>query len=326
MKIGVFTILFNDLSLDDTLEHVSKLGVEAVEIGTGGYSRSSHLNAEELLGSSLKLEEFKDKLKKRNMLLSALGAHGNPIHPNKSIANAHHEDFERTVLVAEKLGVDTVLVLSGCPGGSPEDATPNWATCPWPEDFSKILDYQWNEVLIPYWKKAAAFAKEHGVNKIAVEPHPGFCVYNTETLLRLRSAVGNELGINFDPSHLFWQGMDPVQTILELGDAIFHIHAKDTALNEKNIAVNGVLDARSYGKVKERSWIFRTVGYGHSAEVWKNMISALAAVGYDYVLSIEHEDCLMTREEGFGRAVSFLKEIVIRDKVGKMWWETRTEG
>jgi sugar phosphate isomerase/epimerase len=326
MKIGVFSILFNDLSLDDTLDYFSGIGVEAVEIGTGGYSKSNHCDVAELLGSKQKVEEYKCKFKKRNMFISALSTHGNPVHPDKEYAAQHHKEFENTVLIAEKLGIDTVLLASGCPGGCPNDQTPNWVSCAWPEDFLRILDYQWNEVLIPYWKKATAFAREHGVTKLAIEPHPGFNVYNTETLLRLRNAVGKEIGVNFDPSHFFWQGIDPVQAIMTFGDSIFHVHAKDTYLNNRNIQINGVLDAKPYSAFIERSWIFRTVGYGHPEEIWRNMISALAAIGYDYVLSIEHEDCLMTREEGLAKAMDFLKKVVIRDAVIKKWWEMRAEG
>lgn len=326
MKIGVFTILFNDWKLDDVLDYLSKIGVEAAEIGVGGYSKSTHLEPKDILESKTMLEEFKDKFKRRNMFISALGCHGNPVHPKKEIAAKHHKEFEETVLAAEKLGIDTILVLSGCPGGSPGDETPNWAVCPWPNDYQDILKYQWEEVLIPYWKKAATFAKEHGVTKIAVEPHPGFCVYNTGTLIRLRKEVGDEIGINFDPSHFFWQGIDPVQAILELRDSIYHIHAKDSVLNMRNVQINGVLDPKGFDKFNERSWIFRTVGYGHSYDVWKGIISALASVGYDYVLSVEHEDCLMASEEGLEKAVSFLKDVMIRRRPAKMWWETRIEG
>lgn len=326
MKIGAFTILFNDISLEDTLDKLSGLGIEAVEIGTGAYSRSNHCDVEGLLNSTEKLKEYEDKFRKRQMFISALSTHGNPVHPNKDSAARHHKDFENTVLLAEKLGIDTVLVLSGCPGGSPADQTPNWVTCAWPEDFRRILDYQWNEVLIPYWKKASEFARNHGVMKLGIEPHPGFCVYNTETLQCLRRAVGKEIGINFDPSHFFWQGIDPVQVILELGDCIFHVHAKDLYINNKNVQMNGVLDAKPYSAFTERSWLFRTVGYGHSEEVWKGIVSALAAVGYDYVLSIEHEDCLMTREEGLVKAAEMLGRIIIKKKAEKMWWEMRAEG
>jgi sugar phosphate isomerase/epimerase len=320
MKIGVFTILFNDKPLDEVLEYLSGLGVQAAEIGTGGFSRSSHGNLDELLGPGPALQKFKDSFARHDMAISALSCHGNPVSPDREAAKRDHEDFERTVLLAEELGLDTVLVLSGCPGGSPEDKTPNWATCPWPPVFLKILEYQWNDVLIPYWKKCSEYALQHGVTKIGVEPHPGFCVYNTETLLKLRAAVGPSIGINLDPSHLFWQGIDPAKAIAVLGDAIFHVHAKDTWLNTRNIEINGVLDTKHYGRAAERSHLFRTVGYGHDAGVWKGIVSALAAAGYDGTLSVEHEDSLMAKEEGLEKAVSFLQGLVIRGKAGAMWW------
>lgn len=326
MKLGVFTILFNDWSLDGTLEYIKKQGLEAVEIGTGGYSKSSHLDAAVILENPSELEKFKDKFKKNDIMISALSAHGNPVHPNQEIARRHHKEFIDTVMAAEKLGVDTVLTMSGCPGGSPKDQTPNWSVAAWPEDFKNILEYQWNDVLIPYWNKMACFANEHGVTRIGIEPHPGFCVYNSETMLKLRNAVGKTMGVNLDPSHLFWQGMDPCAVIEELKDCIFHFHAKDSAIAAKNAALNGVLDAKGYADMGRRSWNFRTVGYGHSEEVWKNIISALAGAGYDYVISIEHEDSMMDREEGFCKAAEFLKRVIIKKHPEKMWWEMRAEG
>ena len=172
------------------------------------------------------------------------------------------QDYQNAVLLAEKLGVKRIVGFSGCPGGSPQDRTPNWVTCAWPDDYQKILDYQWEQVLIPYWREAASFAAAHGVEKIALEMHPGFCVYNPETLLRLRTAVGPLIGANFDPSHLFWQGVDPVAAIRYLGDAIYFFHAKDTRLDALNGGVNGVLDTKRFTRERERSWLFRTVGYG----------------------------------------------------------------
>lgn len=324
MKLGAFSILFNDWSLDKTLAYFAKKGLSAIEIGTGAYSKSSHLEPKDIIENEGKVKELKKKLDDNGLFISALGAHGNPVHPDRNIADLHHRQFEETVLAAEKLGVDTVLALSGCPGGSLQDTTPNWAITAWPDDFQKILKYQWEEVLIPYWQKALAFAKEHGITKIAVEPHPGFCVYNTETALRLYRETG--VGVNFDPSHLFWQGMDPAQAVLMLKDAIFHVHAKDSIVMGHLAAVNGVLDAKPYQKMAERSWNFRTVGFGHSMEAWKGIMSALAAVGYDYVISIEHEDSLMDREEGFSKAVAFLKEVIIEKTPEVMWWDMRVEG
>jgi sugar phosphate isomerase/epimerase len=224
------------------------------------------------------------------------------------------------ILMAEKLEVDTIVTFSGCPGGGPEDKHPNWVTCPWPPDFSQTVKWQWEAVMIPYWQKMAQFAKERGV-KIAIEMHPGFCVYNPETMLGLIGAVGEEnLGTNFDPSHLFWQAADPGQAIRALGKSIFHFHAKDTRIDPANTAVNGVLDIKSYTNVANRSWVFRTVGYGHSAEVWRDMISNLQLVGYEGAISIEHEDALMTQNEGFEKAVSFLKDLIIQARPGKAYW------
>ena len=323
MKLGVLTNLVENLSLDEALKYFSGLGIQMVEIGAGGYPGNAHANPAILLNDDAKLQEFKDTIAKYNMEISALSCHGNPVHPNKEIAAAFDKDIRDTILLAEKLGIHQINTFSGCPGDSENSKYPNWVTCPWPEDFSQILEWQWNEVLIPYWKNMVEFAKAHGVNKIALELHPGFCVYNTHSLLKLRHAVGPEIGANFDPSHLIWQGMDPVACIRELGkeNAIFHFHAKDTRVDKYNTAVNGVLDTRPYGDEINRSWIFRSCGYGNDTLYWKDIISALRMVGYDYAISIEHEDSLMSQNEGLCKAVEFLKGVLtFEDKMSNMWW------
>ena len=321
MKLGVLTNLFGSLPLEEALVKFEKLGIEAVEIGCGGYPGRDHADPAVLLADDAKLEEFKATLTRHNMALACLSCHGNAVHPDPAVAKAFDDDFHNAVLLAEKLGIDTIVTFSGCPGGSPEDKTPNWVTCPWPNDFGKILDYQWNEVLIPYWKKTAAFAKEHGVTKIAFEMHPGFCVYNPETLLRLRAAVGDAIGANFDPSHLIWQGIDPVAAIRALKGAIYHFHAKDTKVDTYNTAVNGVLDTKPFGDEINRSWIFRSVGYGHGIDFWRDIISNLRLVGYDKVMSIEHEDSLMNQDEGLAHAAKFLKDSIIAEpRPGEMRW------
>ena len=323
MKLGVLTNLVANLSLDEALKYFSGLGIQMVEIGAGGYPGNAHANPAILLNDDAKLQEFKDTIAKYNMEISALSCHGNPVHPNKEIAAAFDKDIRDTILLAEKLGIHQINTFSGCPGDSENSKYPNWVTCPWPEDFSQILEWQWNEVLIPYWKNMVEFAKTHGVNKIALELHPGFCVYNTHSLLKLRHAVGPEIGANFDPSHLIWQGMDPVACIRELGkeNAIFHFHAKDTRVDKYNTAVNGVLDTRPYSDEINRSWIFRSCGYGNDTLYWKDIISALRMVGYDYAISIEHEDSLMSQNEGLCKAVEFLKGVLtFEDKMSNMWW------
>jgi sugar phosphate isomerase/epimerase len=194
-------------------------------------------------------------------------------------------------------------------------------TCPWPDDYLKVLEWQWQEKVIPYWAKEAGYAEEHGIN-IAFEMHPGFVVYNPETLVRLRKACGPRIGANLDPSHLFWQGIDPVETIKLLGraEALFHVHAKDTYLDRSNIARNGVLDTKHYERVPDRSWVFRTVGYGQGEKTWRDIVSALRAMNYDYVLSIEHEDSLMSIDEGLQKGIDLLKKIIFREERAQMWW------
>lgn len=319
MKLGVFAVLFQDKSFEEALDIVVNMGVEAIEIGTGAFPSDAHCKPDLLLKDKNALDKFKASIEKRNLFISALSCHGNPLHPDDSIARAHHEIFQKTVLLAEKLGVSRVVTFSGCPGGSENDKTPNWITCPWPTYFTDMLKWQWEKKIIPYWKEQAKFAGDSGV-KICLEMHPGFSVYNTETLLRLRDAAGDAIGANLDPSHLFWQGIDPVAAVHKLGSAIYYVHAKDTKVNPLNSTINGVLDTKPYSKEIERSWIFRTVGYGHGYDFWKDFLSALRMVEYDYVLSIEHEDSLMSAREGLEKAVYFLKEVMLKENPGQMWW------
>jgi sugar phosphate isomerase/epimerase len=217
------------------------------------------------------------------------------------------------------LGVPVVVDFSGCPGDSPAAKYPSWVTCPWPPEYLDVLRWQWDEVATPYWVERAKFAADHGV-KIAIEMHPGFLAYSPETLLKLRALAGPSLGCNYDPSHMFWQGIDPIAAIRVLGDAIFHVHAKDTQIYSANLPRTGVLDTKNYTDERNRSWIFRTCGYGHGAEWWKEFVSTLRMFGYDYVLSIEHEDSLMSAEEGLMKAASFLNDMVIKEQAGAAWW------
>ncbi|MCI9625895.1 MAG: sugar phosphate isomerase/epimerase [Clostridia bacterium] len=320
MKLGVLTVPLGDMNLEEVLAYLSGLGVQTVELGAGGFPGKAHLDPDRLLDNPSEIQHIKDLLDKYHMEISAVSCHGNPVHPQKEVAQSFHEQFEKAVLVAEQLGVDTVVGFSGCPGDCPQSQYPNWVVAPWPDDALKILDYQWNDVLIPYWTKMASFVKDHGVNKIAFELHPNFSVYNPETLLKLRAAVGDCIGANFDPSHLVWQGIDIPAALRALKGAIYHFHAKDTKIDPINTAVNGVLDTKHFGNELERSWIFRTVGYGHDIGFWKDIVSTLRMIGYDGALSIEHEDSLMTGKEGLEKAIAFLKDILIFEGVGEMFW------
>jgi len=321
MKIGVFTVLYRHLPFEAALDKIAARGVEAVEISTGNYAGTDHCDAKALLGDDLARRRFDEAVTTRGLAISGFSQHGNPLHPQEEVARAAHETWRATVQLAERLGVPVVLAFSGCPGDSPTATYPNWVTFPWPDDYTEVLEWQWNERVLPYWTREAEYAREHGV-RIAIEMSPGFVVYNLETLLRLRNAAGPEIGVNFDPSHLFWQGADVVQVINVLGreSAIFHVHAKDTSLNRANVMLNGVLDTKPgtagpAEAVAARSWIFRTIGYGQGEQVWREIVSALQANGYDGVVSIEHEDPLLSLDEGFAKAVELLERILPRDSV-----------
>lgn len=319
MKIGVFSVVLQQLPFGKALDKILSFGATAVEIGTGGLPGSHHCHTDELLKSEEKRKSYLLEVENRGMEISAFSCHWDPISPDKNVSLASDEIFKKTVLLAEKCGVPVVNVLSGLPAGSRMDKMPNWVTCPWPPHFLEILDYQWNEVGIPYWKSATQFAKEHNV-KIGVEMHPGMLVYNVETFLKLRDACGVNLGCNFDPSHLFWNGVDPVAAIRKLGDSIVHVHAKDCFVDSMNVSINGCNDHKNYSDIPNRSWTFRTIGYGHDLKVWKDIVSALRLVGYDYVISLEHEDGMMSFDEGLKKGLSALTETVAIEPPGEMFW------
>jgi sugar phosphate isomerase/epimerase len=320
MKLGLFTPVFGRLSTSEMLAQVKALGsVQALELGTGGWPGANHIDLDGLVNDQARADKYRAMLADAGLTISALSCHGNPVHPDPKTAHEYDDVFRKTVCLAKRLEVPVVVTFSGCPGDSDAAKYPNWVTTPWPPEFLDVLDWQWEKKTIPYWREAATFAADHGV-KVALEAHPGFVVYNTETLLRLRGEVGRNVGMNFDPSHLFWQGVDVPTAIRALGDAIFHVHAKDVALDRQNVAVNGVIDAKTYRRMAERSWLFRSVGWGHDELEWKRIVSALRLAGYDYVISIEHEDALASVDEGLRAAVGLLSRIVLTEPPVEAWW------
>lgn len=312
IPIGVFDPVYDKLLIDQMLDKVTALGLEAMEIGTGGYPGSNHCPVDELLADASKAKAWQKKFEDRGIRVATLSCHGNPVHPDAQHAARDAETFRKTVLLAERLGVKVIVGFSGCPGGSPGDAQPNWITYRWPPEYAQMQDWQWKEKVIPYWKEAAKFAREHGIHRIALEMHPNFVVYNPRTLLKLRDAVGEEIGANCDLSHLFWQGCDPVEVIHFLGKqgAIFHAHMKDTVLYPENVSTYGVLNfAFETADLPLASETFRAVGYGHSASLWKSVLQAYMDIGYEGILSIENEDPILPGEVGVERAAYVLKNV-----------------
>ncbi|WP_202081607.1 sugar phosphate isomerase/epimerase family protein [Caldalkalibacillus salinus] len=321
MKVGVFTVLFAQKSFEDMLDYVQQSGLKAVEIGTGGYPGHAHCDRDALLESEEKRRDYLDKVTARGLEISAFSCHGNPISPDTAFAEESRQALRKTIQLASQMDVPVVNCFSGTAGDHEQAKYPNWPVTPWPNEYGDILKWQWEEKLIPYWKEIGAFAQAHGV-KIGLELHGGFLVHTPHTMLKLREATCEAIGANLDPSHLWWQGIDPVAAIKILGqaNAIHHFHAKDTYIDQDNVNMYGLVDMQPYGEVQTRAWTFRSVGCGHSMQEWSDMISALRTYGYDHVVSIEHEDPIMSIEEGFARAVKNLNDIIIEEQPSDMWW------
>jgi sugar phosphate isomerase/epimerase len=313
IPIGVFDPVYNNFSLDEMLDKISALGIEAVEIGTGGYSGTKHCPVAGLLADPAKARAWKKKFEDRKILVGALSCHANPVHPDAKIAARDDESFRNSVLLAERLEVPVIVGFSGCPAGSPADKMPSWATYRWPPDFEQTLRYQWGQRLIPYWKEAAKFARAHAVHRLALEMHPNMSVFNPKTLMKLRNAVGEEIGANCDLSHLFWQGCDPVEVIHYLGKqgALYHAHMKDTVIIKDVTARFGVLNFPELPEEKatDGSVYFRAVGYGHGAQLWKDVVKAYMDIDFQGIMSIENEDPILTGEVGVERALYVLKNV-----------------
>ncbi len=312
MKIGLFTDSLQDLPLPGALDWVAAQGVEAVEIGTGNFSPAPHCNLDQLVSDNAAVAELQDCLAARQLTLSALNCNGNLLDPHPARRQRAQDTFFKTVEAAHRLSLDTVVTMSGCPGDPTGGEYPNWVTCTWQKEFVELSERQWDEVIAPFWRRAGPFAAERGV-RIAIEMHPGQSVFNPRGLSRLREIAGPNLGANLDPSHLFWQGMDPLVVIRALGrGGVVHVHAKDVRVDPQEMALNGGLDLRPTSEIGARAWAYRTVGYGHGAGWWRDFVSELRRQGYDGVLSIEHEDRLMGSREGILKSVEFLRPIVLQ--------------
>ncbi|MFC7210310.1 sugar phosphate isomerase/epimerase family protein [Natronoarchaeum sp. GCM10025321] len=321
MDIGVHSPPLYDRSFAEALAYLDDIGVDAVEPGVGGYPGDEHLDRRAYLDDEDAQADLTALLDEHDMRISALATHNNPIHPDEERAAEADTELREAIELAGQLDVNTVTCFSGLPAGSPNDETPNWITAPWPSEHAEAHEYQWEEVGIPYWSGIAEHAESHGVD-VAIEMHPNMLVYEPHGLLRLREATNERIGANFDPSHLYWQGIEITDAIRLLGDedAIHHFHAKDTRVYEEQAREKGVLDTTPYTDEANRSWLFRSIGYGHDELHWKDVVSTLRMVGYDGALSIEHEDSLTSSLEGLEKAVEMLDRAVFDSHPDEAFW------
>ncbi|WMW42495.1 MULTISPECIES: sugar phosphate isomerase/epimerase [Bacillus] len=311
MKLSYVTDSLGHLPFEDMLDFAAELGIDTLEMTTGGWSPAPHLNLDELLQSSEKRKEFSQALEKRNMTLCALNCSGNPLDPGE-LGKSHREVTDKTMELARLLGVKKVIMMSGLPAGGPDDKVPNWITytVSWPPVLKDILNYQWEDVAIPYWKELVKKAEACGVEKIALENFSSQLVYNPETLFRLRKAVGPMVGLNLDPSHLLWMGADPIIAARDLGEAIHHVHGKDVRIERYLVAVNGFLETKEVTDPANRAWNYVAVGCGQDLQWWKEFFSVVKMMGYDDEVSLEMEDLTMSPEAGIRTSVEALKQTI----------------
>jgi len=308
MRIGLNTDSLGHLPFDEMLDTVADLGVQTLEFCCGGWSSAPHVNLNLLVENEKERANFVAKVRDHGLEVDALNCSGNQLAPGKR-GRSNDQVVRNTMKLAKLIGIHRIVMMSGLPGG-PGDQNANWVTTAWPPEVSEILRYQWEEVAIPYWRDLAKHARENDIEKICVEQHAHQLVYNTETLLRLRNAVGEVVGVNFDPSHALWMGGDPLRIIRQLRGAIYHVHAKDTRIDPYNSEINTLLETKPNERVTERSWNYVTLGYGHSEIWWRDFVIQLKQNGYDDVLSIEHEDVSLSPMLGVSKSIELLKNVI----------------
>lgn len=307
MKLGFVTDSLGGDSFEGVLETAARLGVAGLEVNTGGWSTAPHFDLALMTRDAGARKAFLKAFADRGLELICLNANGNPLHPTEP----HQAECLRdTIRIAGDMGITKIVTMSGLPAGREGDLMPNWVVASWPPETQKILEWQWQEKLIPFWSEMSDLATASGVSQIALEMHGNQCVYNVPSLLKLRDAVGPVIGANLDPSHLFWMGADPLAAAGALGEAIFHVHAKDTFLNAPKQATTSLLENGGLMDIPARSWSYITLGFGHGEEWWRQFCYRLKMAGYDGWLSIEHEDVLLNSLEGLEKSITLLRNVM----------------
>jgi sugar phosphate isomerase/epimerase len=311
LKLSFCTDSLGNLPFEAMLDKLCEYGVQGVEMTGGGWSSAPHLRADELLADAGKRKAVIDAIQSRGLQIAALNVSGNPLDPGE-LGAKHKRDTDKTIELAGLLGVKKIVMMSGLPPAAPGDKIPNWITytVSWPATLKDALDYQWNDVAIPYWQGLVGKAKAAGVEKFALENFSAMLVWSPETLFRLRDAVGPMVGLNLDPSHLFWMGADPIASARALGPAIHHVHGKDARLERGLVDINGLLETKPVEDVGRRAWNYVAVGCGHDLQWWKEFFCVVRMAGYNDWVSLEMEDLTMSVEAGVRTSIDALRQTI----------------
>ncbi|GAA4678336.1 sugar phosphate isomerase/epimerase family protein [Frondihabitans cladoniiphilus] len=325
MKLGVYNAIQHDRPLSEALTIIGDLGLTGIELNSGGFLPPVHIpNIDEIATSKAAADEYLRVFEGTGVEIAGLNCNGNPLHPNRVIGDVHAADIRTSILAAANLGQTRVVTMSGLPGGSPTEQHPNWQVNAWNSASLDMIDRQF-DVAVAFWKEIDQLARDNGV-KVALELHPQNLVFNPAGIRRLVEQGGlTNIGVELDASHLFWQQMDPVAVVRNLGPLVFHAAAKDVRINPA-AAINGVLD-NSFRKLdpsekrtnlggdewanewpKESAWDFVALGKGHDTAYWTEFLRALREVDPDIAVNIEHEDVSLGAIEGLEIAAGVLKD------------------
>ncbi|AXE54158.1 sugar phosphate isomerase/epimerase [Aurantimicrobium sp. MWH-Uga1] len=325
MKLGVYNAILHDRSLPEAIEVVANLGLTGLEINTGGFLPPVHVpNIDEILSSDVARDEYLGNFEGTGVEIAGLNCNGNPLHAFEPIRLQHSRDVRRSIELAGRLGQTRVVTMSGLPGAEPSARYSNWIVNAWNSAALDVLEYQWS-IAVPFWKEMDHIARDNGV-KVALELHPQNLVFNPASMRELvERAETTNIGVELDASHLFWQQMDPVAVVRNLGELVVHAAAKDVRINP-NVAIEGVLDNsfRRMGENEPRTslglgewvnewpknsaWDFVALGRGHDVSYWAEFLTALYEVDPNMMVNIEHEDVSLGRIEGLEVASSVLLE------------------
>jgi sugar phosphate isomerase/epimerase len=313
MKLSICTDVMGNMSFIDMLDKCVELGLEGLEMTGGGWSGGPHFRADELLADRGLLKKKLKEIEARGLQIAALNCSANPLDPG-NMGKRHRKEMEETIRLAGEIGVKKIVTMSGLPEAAPGDMVPNWLvyTKSWPNEMPERDRYQWEDRAFPLWHDLVKLATEVGVEKYALENFSAMLVWNPETLFRLRNEVGSMVGMNLDPSHLFWKGACPIAVARALGDAIHHVHGKDTRIERSLCDINGLLELKEVTDVANRSWNYVAVGAGHDLQWWKEFFSVVGMQGYDGWVSLEMEDFTMSTEAGIQSSIDALKQTIIR--------------
>ena len=320
MKLGVISQNIMQFEFEEGLQYAEDLGFRAVEVGIAGLWGRKYCDVDKLLADKGEMERWHDAFARHGLEISAMGAHGSPLMPDKRVAEQYSRELRRAWEFMEAAGIRRMTLLAGLPEGAEGDTAPNWVTfAEWPY-LRDTLEWQWEKRLVPYWREHGKIAQDHGVT-LCFEMHGGDMVHNPVALKMLREEVGPVVACNFDISHMWYQGIDPIEAVRHLGPLIQHVHVKDTIIHEHNSRIRGLMDPGTTEQPETRAWTYTLAGWGHDAATWREFITTLRLTGYDHVLSVEMESEYVDVDEGLRKSVEFLKPMVLEKPPGAKWWE-----